>query len=578
MTMRIIAKQYRRHWLRGVLLAGTCAMSTPSAAQRQPLVMTHGIRSGAETWDGAAFDLAVAFPVSVRRFTTEWKDSYTTQANQLLSTVFAGQPDTTLAVGHSNGGLVLRQASLVNAPLRGIATVGSPNFGAPAADAIRLNYMRDVVSPILIHGQWILDAFAPADFGDSNEQWYLDYTIATGSNMADLVSSILTFAGFDPAYDIWNSMYPTSPFMQQINSSSSLALQADNAPVRASIRSYIDDPDDAFWRLAIAPQNVPAFEAIRDFATIIALEAGFFFTDKYCYTEPYHNGKCNASWLFGQLAYDLQLIEGRYCYKMTFEDAVGPIPFPCFATDAVVPLERQMWGAPGYAVPYEIAGPSHTEQPSSQPVRAAIGGFLENQANVARCGQGPIYQAQIAAQAGDLLIGTTTPLPITAYDRCITTPITPPAINSAVSSDPSVATVTAGAGLVNITGVGYGVATITALMNGVIATRLVSIGTGNSLTVEISGGPRENLSTGETIWLYANPTPSGQSVTYEWRVDGGGVVSTSSAYGHYFQGSATVTLTATNSLGQTAYASAYLASGGNQLRIQRIAPATRERP
>lgn len=577
MTMRIIAKQHRRHWLWAVLLAGTCAMSTPSAAQRQPLVMTHGIRSGAETWDGAAFDLSVAFPVSVRRFTTEWKDSYATQANQLLSTVFAGQPDTTLAVGHSNGGLVLRQAAMLNMPMRGIATVGSPNDGAPAADAIRRNYMRDVVSPILIHGQWILDAFSPADFGDSNEQWYLDYTIATGSNMADLVSSILTFAGFDPAYDIWNSMYPSSPFMQQINSSSSLALQAARAPVRASIRTYLTDEDDAFWRLAIKQENVPAFEAIRDFATIIALEAGFYFTDKYCYTEPYHNGKCNASWLFGQLAYDMQLIEGRYCYKMTFENAAGPIPFPCFATDAVVPFERQLWPDTG-VVQYEIEGPSHTEQPKSPGVRLAIERFLRNQANVERCGQGPIYQAQITAQSGDLLVGTTTPLAVTAYDRCITIPLAPPAINSVASSDPSVATVSAGAGLVNVTAIGDGVATITATMNGVTASRLVSIGAGNSLTVEISGGPRENLSTGETIWLYANPTPSGQSVAYEWRVDGGGVVSTSSAYGHYFQGSATVTLTATNNLGQTAYASAYLASGGNQLRIQRVAPTTRERP
>jgi len=563
-----------------LLLLTTGAMSLPCQAQRQPLVMTHGIRSNASTWDQAAFTLPAAFPVSVRRFTTQWKNPYLSQAHELRDFLFPGLPDTTLAVGHSNGGLVLRQSALINAPLRGIATVGSPNFGAPAADAIRKNYMGDIVSPILIHGQAISYVLSPPDLADPDEQWYYDYVVASGSNMISLVNSILAFAEFDPSYSIWNSMYPTSPFMQDVNSSSSLSVQAQRTPIRASIRTYINDPHQSVWRLAIAQENVAYFEAIRDFAALVALDAGFYYTNKYCYTQPYQNqpGKCNASSLFYDLAADFLLIEGRYCYKMTFEDAAGPIPFPCFATDAVVPLERQMWGASGFAVPYEVQGPSHTEQPRSPLVLTAIQSFLEDQANVARCGNGPVYQVQIIPQSGDLIPGTTTPLGVTAQDRCLTNLNVPPPISSAASSNTSVATASVGSGAVNVTAVANGVATISAVMNGITATRIVSVGAGTGLGVEITGGPRENLAVGQTVWLYANVTPGGHSVSYEWRENGGAVMSTAAAYGHYFQGTSTITLTVTSGTGQTAYATAYLVSGGNEFRVQRTRPPASGRP
>jgi pimeloyl-ACP methyl ester carboxylesterase len=574
----------RRIWQpMGTLAALILAL--PCGAQRQPLVMTHGIRSNPTTWDQAAITLPGAFPVSIVRDTTTWTKSYFFQANELLDSVFTGLPDSTLAVGHSNGGLVLRQSILLNAPLRGLVTVGSPNKGAPAADAIRKNYMGDIISPILVHGQAISYALSPPDWTDPDEQWYYDYVAATGSNMIDLVNSILAAMEFDPSFEIWNSMYPSSAFMQSVGSPASLAIQHQRVPIRASIRTYIDDEKQAFWRLVIAPENVAYFEGIRDFASTIALLAGFYYTDKYCYLQPYQQGKCNASSLFFDLSTDLLLIEGRYCYKITVENAVGAYPFPCFASDAVVPLGNQTWGPVDINAPpdsalrlYDIQGPSHTEQPKSQAVRNSIEAFLQNQANVARCGLGPVYEVQIAAQSTDILPGSTTQLSVTAYDRCLAGLLFPPAIGSVSSSNPSVATVSAGTGAVNVSGISNGVATITVVMNGIAATRSVAVGAGTSLSVEVSGGPRENLSVGETVWLYANVTPSGQPVSYEWRVNGGAVISTASAYGHYFQGTSTISVTVTGSVGQTAYASAYLSGGGNEFRIQKHRPPVSGRP
>ncbi len=563
-----------------LVLVIAAAAAAPGVAQRQPLVMTHGIRSNAATWDSAAFALHSMFPVTMHRFTTKWKTPYLAQANELLDSVFAGLPDTTLVIGHSNGGLVLRQAALINAPLRGLLTVGSPNQGAPAADAIRKNYMGDIMSPMLVKGQAIALAFDPPDYTDAEEQWYYDYVGATGSNMIDLVNSIFAFMEFDPSYAIWQGMYPSSPFMQAVNGNSSLELQAQNAPTRGYIRTYIDNPDQAVWRLVAAQQNVGYLEGIRDFAALIAIQAYYYYEDKYCYQQPYQTGKCNASSLFAEVALDLYKIEGRYCYKMLVENAVGPVEFPCFATDAVVPFERQvLLGPPGsLPVPYEVQGPSHTEQPKSTAVRNLIARFLEEQANVARCGFGPVYLVQIAAQASDLIPGTTTPLPVSGHDRCLTGLNSPPPISSVTSSDPAVATATVGGSSVNVHAIANGVATITAVMNGVAATRAVAVGAGANLSVEIIGGPRENLMVGETVGLNSNVTPGGQSVSYEWRVDGGSVISSAASYGHYFQGPATITLTVTNSIGMTASATAYLTSGGNQFRTPFRRQSERGRP
>lgn len=559
----------------GLTHAAILVFTLPCAAQRQPLVMTHGIRSDAATWDQTASALTFKFPVAVHRFTTQWKTPYLSQANELLSSVFAGLPDTTLAIGHSNGGLVLRQAALLNAPLRGLATVGSPNFGAPAADAIRKNYMSDLITPILIRAQSISYALSPPDFSDGEEQWYFDFVIAFGGGMINLVNEILAFAGFDPSYSIWDSMYPTSAFMQNVNSPSSLALQAQRAPIRASIRTYIDDPHQAVWRLAIPQSSVPYFEAIRDVGSTMALYAGLYYTDKYCYSQQNNPLRCNASSLFFDMSADLQLIEGRYCYKMTFVNATWPYPFPCFATDAVVPLENQIWGPPNYAVPYEVQGPSHTEQPKSTAVRASLEAFLQAQAGVAECGTGAVVVVQIAPQAADLLPGTTTPLAVHSLDRCSVTVTSPPPITHVSSSNPAVAMVTIGNQVINVHAIAAGVATVTAVVNGISATRTIAVGAGIILSVTISGGPRENLTTGETVWLYANASPSGQGVTYEWRVNGGAVMSTAAVYGHSFQGPTTISVTATGADGQTATATAELSGSGTQLRAQpgRVRPS-----
>jgi hypothetical protein len=160
-------------------------------------------------------------------------------------------------------------------------------------------------------------------------------------------------------------------------------------------------------------------------------------------------------------------------------------------------------------------------------------------------------------------------LAVNAQDRCLVNLSAPPTVSSATSSNLGVATVSVGSGVVYVTAVADGQATIAATANGISATRTVAVGAGANLAVSVTGGPRENLVVGETVWLSADHTPAGQSVTYAWRVNGGDVISTSYVYAHLYQGPATVSVEVTSTNGQTASASATLSGGGSGFRIEK---------
>ena len=91
--------------------------ATKVRAQRQPLVLAHGIQSTDSTWNLNKPLLERDFPVQVHKSTTIWTTSQRDQAAVLIASTFAGLPDSTVGVGHSNGGIVLRQAAMDGAPI-----------------------------------------------------------------------------------------------------------------------------------------------------------------------------------------------------------------------------------------------------------------------------------------------------------------------------------------------------------------------------------------------------------------------------------------------------------------------------
>jgi pimeloyl-ACP methyl ester carboxylesterase len=103
-------------------------------AEDRSVVFVHGLASDGSTWDGAVARLTPRLAMRPYQPTLDWRGYYENQAS-LIDQQFPGLPNDTVAVGHSNGGVVARQWSR-NHPLGALITVGSPNQGAPIVDHI----------------------------------------------------------------------------------------------------------------------------------------------------------------------------------------------------------------------------------------------------------------------------------------------------------------------------------------------------------------------------------------------------------------------------------------------------------
>src|SRR4029453_5895089 len=101
----------------------------PIHAQDVPTVFIHGLASSGATWEGAADRLQARLSIAAYRPNLIWRSTFESQGDGLQAQL-GWLPASTVAVGHSNGGLVARQWGRLH-PLNGIVTPGPPNKAAP---------------------------------------------------------------------------------------------------------------------------------------------------------------------------------------------------------------------------------------------------------------------------------------------------------------------------------------------------------------------------------------------------------------------------------------------------------------
>ena len=125
-----------------VLLTASAAI----AQDERDVVFIHGLNSKGSTWDPVVADLTAKLAIRPHQPTLDWTTYYESQASSLDQKV-PGLPSDTVAVGHSNGGVVARQWSRKKR-LGALITVGSPNQGAPIVDHIFdwLGFFQDYAS------------------------------------------------------------------------------------------------------------------------------------------------------------------------------------------------------------------------------------------------------------------------------------------------------------------------------------------------------------------------------------------------------------------------------------------------
>lgn len=273
---------------------------------------------------------------------------------------------------------------------------------------------------------------------------------------------------FDPGYAIWNSMHPASAFMLGLNAAESLDSQAQLVPIRGSIRTRINQPDNAVWRLFTGESGAESYSAAFTISSVTSALAGFYFTDKYCSGggDYSYYAKCDAAFQFFDLSFYFGTFEGRYCAKMQNEVGFGPYVDTCNASDGVVPYENQRWGNPGFSFDYEVVGPSHIQQTIDLGVNARIGQFLTDRNGIAPCQSGPAFTLRVVGPSS-IQSNITRTLQITPLDRCEVPTNTASQVVSVTSSDPNVVGASAtGPRTISIVGAVTGTATLTIWIDG----------------------------------------------------------------------------------------------------------------
>jgi len=217
-----------------VIALATCAAllgADAVHAQDRPVVFVHGLNSDGGTWESAANRLQEYLAIASHRPTLHGS-SYGDQANELHSQLW-WLPSATVAVGHSNGGIVSRHWSGLH-EVSGILTLSTPHQGAPifahVADWINFNLMAfDLIGGV------------SAAFGVTyDDSWWVYAAIQGVLSLAtqgaqDAILQLAGTLGLRQWLPIFPEMIPGSGYLSALNSSGNLAREASAIPARVGI-------------------------------------------------------------------------------------------------------------------------------------------------------------------------------------------------------------------------------------------------------------------------------------------------------------------------------------------------------
>ena len=451
-------------------------------AQRQPLVMAHGIRSDASTWDTDAPLLQQAFPVTVSRATTPWTVSQLSQAAVLRENLLNSLPGSPIAVGHSNGGIVLRQAALLGTSFSSLLTIGSLNLGAPAAQNVSAGSMPGIVLPLeddfsLFFTYWRGATWTAQDYLIDEIIRANVYGFALG-----VVNLALGNVGFNQNAPLWATMYPSSQYIVALNSEDSLRTLAQQVPERAFVRTKIGDEDLALFRLAADEDGARGIMANFGFLQYLLLEGGYQLQYDNCGYYNQNFDKCFASQFLIYAAYDLIDIPARYCARMTVEGihVNNPTRGYCGQSDGVVPYQNQVLrglAASGFSpvVEYTVDRVSHVEQTRNPTVLTRIKTWLTTQNSLAPCGTGPVASLSLGSAPSGFYVDQVKPLSISSVDRCGVPTVPAPTILASSSNSGIVSVSIVSGTALYLNAIAPGSATITVQAGGFTATRAVTV-------------------------------------------------------------------------------------------------------
>jgi hypothetical protein len=332
-----------------LLLWTTLVFWSPASvvAQDQPAVFIHGLTGSGPDWEATASRLRQAVAIEPHLPSLPWREGYDRQASDLHGAL-GGLSASTVALGHSNGGIVAREWSK-HRPLSGIVTIGTPHRGAPLMAAFHrwLNF-NDQAPPLL---NAALSAFSM--YTDVTWVWTLVEEAVSWTSDFSIwsVVDVAAAVGLDAGLPVGSQMRPYSPYIADLNSAGNLAREAAAVPNRVGIVSIAHN---FFWA---GPARAAVPERADEIATVLyAAASGLLFWSSYIQItsgwEDIYRFEQAMSLL--NIATHLLSVDPYYCRVVSRWDLSA-----CFPNDGVVPDESQRFP---FAPNLIIGGPAHTQE------------------------------------------------------------------------------------------------------------------------------------------------------------------------------------------------------------------------
>lgn len=339
----------RCHAIRAAALTvlGLAVLVPPAAAQNVPVVFVHGIFSSGDTWRASSQRLATL--VQIEPHVVDLPSTAVLETQTATLNGAKGQmPSSTIAVGHSQGGLISRQWSRTKA-LTGIVTLGTPHTGsqltARALDLINFNY--------LIYNL----AGLAGTFGTGTEfswvaaalQVYFANTQSLAWSVGTALTSTVAVANHVP---VAPQLVPGSSFLANLNTAGNLAREHSAISRRVALAYTADQ----YWRAGAAVGLAPEHREWAWWVMLVsppAFEYGAAFVDAN-YGPTNLLARSFAARL-RELAGFIREMDPKWCWAVT-GDRQCRIPH-----DGIVSVDNQAYPGPG-ALTFGVTGPAHTQE------------------------------------------------------------------------------------------------------------------------------------------------------------------------------------------------------------------------
>ena len=324
-----------------------CLLSSVAAGQARSTVFIYGF--GAESSDWAATAERLRARVSIQPYlpAVSWKEKFDTQARQ-VETQLSALATNSVAVGHSNGGIVAREWARIR-QLGGIVTIGTPHRGAPilanlpgwaAFSGTTRGLINEVFSAFAGSTDWttvlaiVESALAVAS----------DYSLWS-------VTNLISVLGVTTVTPVMPQMIPGSSYLTSLNGGSNLSKEASRAPKRVGIVSVASNFYLAGPARAIAPAQADAIAT-----TMYTVASTLLFWGNYILINASPSDIDAVDQAMALIAVSDQIIaiDPTYCYMVSRVDLAA-----CGENDGIVPVSSQSYpGAPNFV----IRGPAHRQE------------------------------------------------------------------------------------------------------------------------------------------------------------------------------------------------------------------------